>query len=524
MESILRLDSGNMIVTGGAGTGKSRIILTAMSESARNNMGENYIKLLAYTGVAARNIGGETFNGSLSFQKHGKIYTELSEEKLSKLRESFKGVRIIIIDEFSMMSSQQLFMIHRRLQSVKDNYREDFGGLKIVLIGDPAQLPPVGAPVVWNTTISDNTKLTKLKKRISTIETDPDAKSVLNPEEVQKDPSSFAGNVLYNKFELKFALKDSMRAANDKDLIEILNNMREYKLTSKQIDTLYSNNSSNYEKEFSIFKAAHLCASNLKCKDYNEKAAIETVDTKFSVESIDSLGKQQRNDPYYRAVGGVRVNVVVYGTMRFMLTNNLNTKLGLVNGAMGIIRKVCVTKNQRGSDKFEFVIAEFDKKLDLTAELRIKSREIFSGLECDPCKFLIPIFKISGFSADIGSRRFGLPIIPANAITVHKSQGLTLDKIAIDLSGVNKQQNGLLYVALSRVRSLKDLIIKNVPKKQFEKFKSQNKLSPAIMDCLNEIKRLKKQSAIKSQSDDEILDEEKNPSSESEIKIIEGNK
>ena len=366
MESILRLDSGNMIVTGGAGTGKSRIILTAMSESARNNMGENYIKLLAYTGVAARNIGGETFNGSLSFQKHGKIYTELREEKLSKLRENFKGVRIIIIDEFSMMSSQQLFMIHRRLQSVKDNYREDFGGLKIVLIGDPAQLPPVGAPVVWNTTISDDLKLTKLKKRISTIESDPDAKSVLNPEEVQKDPSSFAGNVLYYKFELKFALKDSMRAANDKDLIEILNNMREYKLTSKQIDTLYSNNSSNYEEEFSIFKAAHLCASNLKCKDYNEKAAIETVDTKFSVESIDSLGKQQRNDPYYRAVGGVRVNVVVYGTMRFMLTNNLNTKLGLVNGAMGIIRKVCVTKNQRGSDKFEFVIAEFDKKLDLT--------------------------------------------------------------------------------------------------------------------------------------------------------------
>ena len=522
LESIFRLDSGNIIVTGGAGTGKSRIILTAMTQSARKNMGESYIKLLAYTGVAARNIGGETFNGALSFQKHGKIYTELSEEKLSKLRESFKGVKIVIIDEFSMMSSQQLFMIHRRLQSVRDNNKDDFGGLKIVLIGDPAQLPPVGAPVVWNTTISDHTKLSKLKKSSSMIGNDSDTNSVLNPEEVQKDPSSYAGNVLYNKFDLIFALKDSMRAVNDKQLTGILNNMREYKLTSKQIDTLYMNNSSNYEKEFSIFKAVHLCASNQKCKDYNEKAAIETIDTKFSVDSIDSLGKQQRNDPYYSAVGGVRVNVVVYGTMRFMLTNNLNTRLGLVNGAMGIIRKVCVSKNKQGSDKFEYVIAEFDNRLDLTAEMRIKSREIFSGLECNPGRFLIPIFKISGFSADIGSRRFGLPIIPANAITVHKSQGLTLDKIAIDLSGVNKQQNGLLYVALSRVRSLNDMIIKKVPRKQFEKFKSKNKLSPAIMDCLNEIKRIKQQSAIKSQSDNEISNEAKDSTSDSILKLIEG--
>ena len=75
------------------------------------------------------------------------------------------------------------------------------------------------------------------------------------------------------QFFQNFLSKNLTRAANDEHLIEILNNMREYQLTSKQIDTLYSNNSSNYEKEFSIFKAVHLCKQSevqiLQQKGYN---------------------------------------------------------------------------------------------------------------------------------------------------------------------------------------------------------------------------------------------------------------
>ena len=130
-------------------------------------------------------------------------------------------------------------------------------------------------------------------------------------------------------------------------------------------DTLYENNQSRIDADFSIFSAIHLCASNTKCDAYNEEAALQTIDRKFSVNSLDSLGKQQRNDPYYRQVGGVRVSVQVYGTMRMMLTNNLNTKLGLVNGAMGTIRKVCVSQKANGGMKFEYILVEFDKKLDI---------------------------------------------------------------------------------------------------------------------------------------------------------------
>ena len=488
IDCIFASESGNIIVTGGAGTGKSRIVCTAMTECVKRNLPENYIKLMAYTGVAARNVSGETYNSGLSFQKHGKIFVELSPEKLTSLREAFKGTKVLIIDEFSMTSSQQLYMIHRRLQSITENQEQDFGGIKIVLIGDPAQLPPVGAPVMWNTPLTDNEKSSKARRNHG-----EHSKEDL----LQRDPSSDAGNVLYNKFSTLINLNSSMRAANDSKLIEILEAMRSYKMTNELIETLYENNQSRIESDFSIFSAIHLCASNSKCDAYNEEAALQTLDQKFSVNSLDSLGKQQRNDPYYRQVGGVRVSVQVYGNMRMMLTNNLNTRLGLVNGAMGTIRKVCVSKMANGGTKFEYILVEFDKKLDITAEMRIESREIFKSVECSDDRYLIPIFSISGFSADAGSRRFGLPIIPANAITVHKSQGLTLDKISIDLSGVNKQQNGLLYVALSRVRSMKDMVLKKVPRKNFDKFLRIGKLTASVHDCLNEIERIQKKSIIK---------------------------
>ena len=68
---------------------------------------------------------------------------------------------------------------------------------------------------------------------------------------------------------------------------------------------LYANNNLNYEEDFSIFLHVHLCASDMKCKDYNEKATIKTAGKKFSVNPIfDSIGKQQRNDPHFRTFGG----------------------------------------------------------------------------------------------------------------------------------------------------------------------------------------------------------------------------
>ena len=168
--------------------------------------------------------------------------------------------------------------------------------------------------------------------------------------------------------------------------------------------------------------------------------------------------------------------------------------------------------------------------------MRIESREIFKGVGFSDGRYIIPIFPISGFSADAGSRRFGLPIIPANAITVHKSQGLTLDKISIDLSGVNKQQNGLLYVALSRVRSMKDMVLKKVPRKNFDKFLRIGKLTASVHDCLNEIERIQKNSIIKRTdrnnqrqrkinfTEEKLIEEEENSRDEDTKIIIESEK
>ena len=75
------------------------------------------ILLMAYTGVAAKNIGGTTLHSGLSFN-FGSEMLEYSSEKLDISRKHLENVEIVIVDEFSMVSADILYNLHMRLQEI----------------------------------------------------------------------------------------------------------------------------------------------------------------------------------------------------------------------------------------------------------------------------------------------------------------------------------------------------------------------------------------------------------------------
>ena len=144
-----------LIVHGGGGVGKSYLIKTTaqwvdkiLREGTDRNIPERpTILLLAFTGVAAKNIGGTTFHSGLSF-KFGSDMLEFSSEKLDSSRKNLENVEIVIVDEFSMVSSDNLYNLHKRLQEVFMS-EELFGGRSVLLVGDIMQLGPVKAAPIY---------------------------------------------------------------------------------------------------------------------------------------------------------------------------------------------------------------------------------------------------------------------------------------------------------------------------------------------------------------------------------------
>jgi len=139
-----------LIVSGQGGTGKSRVIDILNQLVSRKIQSPNQASILpvvvcAPTGLAAFNVGGATIHHTLSLPvEHGKPanYSALSQDQIVTLRATLRGLRLLIIDEVSMVSSLTLLFIHLRLTEVM-SCNELFGGISIIFFADLLQLPPV---------------------------------------------------------------------------------------------------------------------------------------------------------------------------------------------------------------------------------------------------------------------------------------------------------------------------------------------------------------------------------------------
>jgi ATP-dependent DNA helicase PIF1 len=151
--------------------------------------------------------------------------------------------------------------------------------------------------------------------------------------------------------------------------------------------------------------------------------------------------------------GGLESMIYLAVGCKVLLTQNLWIQKGLVNGCKGIIKAICYQGVSCPPQLPEAVMVEFPH---------------YTGPTIAGCVPIVPRqFTWQEKAGNVCCRR-QFPLQLAWAITVHKSQGLTLDKIVVDL-GNNEFQAGLSYVALSRVRKLEDLAIHCCSLNRFEK-------------------------------------------------------
>lgn len=128
-----------MLVTGGAGTGKSYLLKLVVNELSAIG---KVVFVTATTGMAAFEIGGTTIHSFAGFRNGNRFY-EFSLEKLSNNdRANWRRCETLIMDEISLMSADMLDCIEELARRVRGN-RQVFGGVQVIFFGDFAQLPPV---------------------------------------------------------------------------------------------------------------------------------------------------------------------------------------------------------------------------------------------------------------------------------------------------------------------------------------------------------------------------------------------
>lgn len=128
---------------------------------------------------------------------------------------------------------------------------------------------------------------------------------------------------------------------------------------------------------------------------------------------------------------------------RVMLRANLWVEGGLVNGAIGTVREIAYLPMTTSPELPAYILVEFDN-----------FKGPYIGNKCFP---VLPIVRSTNHGNSTFSRK-QYPLTVSYAATVHKSQGLTLSKVAVDL-GPKELCLGISYVALSRVRKLEDLLL-----------------------------------------------------------------
>ncbi|XP_071581581.1 uncharacterized protein [Temnothorax nylanderi] len=460
-----------LFLSGSAGVGKSTVInaiyqvlLNYFDDMPGENNNKVKILLCAPSGKAAFLIGGTTLHTAfaLPVTQYGGQMPDLSEDVANTIRENLFGLKLLIIDEISMVGSTMFSRIDTRLRQIMGRDRS-FGGVSVLMVGDLYQLPPV-----------------------------MDTSIYLPPKSCML--SVFSENVLWSEFEL-FELTEIMRQKEDKNFIEALNNLARGTMSENNIDLIRSRETT--EDDIPI-DAVRLYADNRSVDIYN-KLKIDLKDgIAYEFKAIDSiLGKvnsKTRNklltslkNKKRTECSGLDFKITLKIGINYMITNNVDVADGLVNGACGILKYITFKPGT-----VEPVKIWLDFQND---KVGVEQRRPYVKYMSENCMemCLVPLSRISVI-LNVNDRmgyqiiREQFPITPAEALTIHKSQGQTYEKVCIDLRNNYRMTRSMLYVALSRVTKISNLYILGrfiPPKKPFP----ENSLEL-------EIKRLKQEKIL----------------------------
>lgn len=393
----LVLEGESLFITGKAGTGKTTVLRELASQCKRK---KKNVVVLAPTGVAAKNAEGVTIHSFLHLPL-GPYIPGMKNRKLYALKEEeirlVNKVDIIIIDEVSMVRCDMLDEVDDVLRHYRKNSLP-FGGIQLVMFGDLYQLMPVASDDDWE----------KLKDKYAS-------------------PYFFNSKILEEMDCPMFELKIIHRQ-DDRNFVTLLNNVRLGRVSStelKELEGRYKKNFIPKDDEGYIRLTTH----NWRSKIYNEQRleGLPGATYEYKAYIEDFFPKEEWPTNYILQLKrGARV----------MFIRNDNENRQYVNGTLGTV----VSLGDR------CIIVKTDEGLEISVErqtwdfyryhINKKTKEI-EAILC-------------------GSFR-QYPLKLAWAVTIHKSQGLTFDKVIIDAGKAFTY--GQVYVALSRCRKFHGIVL-----------------------------------------------------------------
>jgi ATP-dependent DNA helicase PIF1 len=398
----------NFFITGKAGTGKSTF-LHFLSLNSRKN-----VVVAAYTGIAAINVGGTTLNSLFMLPFRPLLPRDEEITKFSKWnprRAIIANMDTLIIDEVSMVRADVLEAIDHSLRINGGDPFKPFGGKQVILIGDVFQLPPVVK--------SDN----------------PTEWQIF--EEVYKTPYFFsAPSFKMTKFE--FTEFTKIHRQSDEDFKEILNKIRIGNVDEDDLMPINKRVYPNYEPREQDFVLT-LVTTNRLAGDINERKLNEIREPEFTYKAEiqgDFSKDKFPTDEILKLKAGAQIIFIRNDTTAEKTAKD--NKRRWVNGTIAKIKSL--TK-----DEIEIIFED-------NSVSKI-SRETWNN----------NVYKWNKIERKIVTETMGtfsqFPIKLSWAITIHKSQGLTFDKMVLNM-GSGAFTHGQTYVALSRSRSLKGLALK----------------------------------------------------------------
>ncbi len=389
---ILEQSNKSIIIHGKAGTGKSTFIAYLKRHY------KNKWVVVAPTGIAAINVGGQTIHSFFKFPPRFIDVTHISKAKKTGV---YKKIDLLIIDEISMVRADILDGIDRSLRINRNRSDVAFGGVKVMMVGDIYQLPPV----------------------------------VRREEEIVFKQNNYKGHYFFNSRVFKEITESdqlnvielsTVYRQKDEAWVESLNNIRVYEYGDKIGEVL--------DKRIVASKASipepyiTLTTTNKLATKHNEErlAKLPSSEHEFTAEISGDFPEGD-----YPTEKVLRLKV---GAQVLFIKNDEARQW--VNGDIGIIKAI---------EAKHLVVLCKDAELQVAYQTwqRLKYEVVDEAIK-----------------EDVTGEFKQLPVRLGWAITIHKSQGQTYDRVLLD-TAVSAFAPGQLYVALSRCRTYEGIFMLN---------------------------------------------------------------
>ena len=402
-----------MVVLGTAGTGKSYLI-NAVRHAFAHQSQSHRLRVTAPTGIAAANVSGSTIYSLLSL-----LNENLSGPRLNFLQRALQDVRLIVIDEYSFLSIPVFDSLDRQLRKIFPSSADrPFGGMNVVLCGDPAQLAPVRGQPVYATGSSDSPSPQRFHLFHTVVELD--------------QPFRQTGtDRTQTRFRELLARVANCQALQDDWLW----------LQTRRPSTL----SAGENAAFDVNK--HIVSTNKTRNEINSERLSHFAPIMNVVNDDANLYDVAVDNANEDCLDHVGRQLYAVGA-EVMLTANLWTEAGLVNGSCGIVDDILKPTDSRAA---RIIMVNFPD---------------YRGPPLSPSRpNVVPITQVRA------DNHKGMPLTLAWAVTIHKSQGMTLDRVTVDL-GISEFASGLTFVALSRARSFTGLRIEPFDFSRFQRIEN----------------------------------------------------